>query len=197
MFYIKFLTMDCINCKTKICRKKNSCNQESFSADHLISAYRDDEHVQKIIQTSASLVDNRRAGTLTRLEELAEFINTMGYKKVGLAYCYGMEAEAQAVKEYLEQRVGPLINVSCSVGALAQKDINAESSKTYVACNPIGQAQELNNSGVDFAIMMGLCIGHDVLFNRTIQCDSTTLVVKDRVNAHNPMAHIKQLMNNE
>lgn len=38
------------------------------------------------------------------------------------------------------------------------------------------------------AIVMGLCVGHDILFHKYIQGPTTTLVVKDRVLAHNPAA---------
>lgn len=188
------IPMDCINCEAKICRKRTSCNQESFSGSQLSRVYLEDEYNQKVIQSSAVLVDHGRAGTLSRLEEIAEFVLSMGYKKVGLAYCYGMEAEAKAVKEYLEKKIDSVTAISCSIGALAQSAVNQMSAKKHVACNPIGQAEELNNAGVDFAVVMGLCLGHDILFQKNIRCDFTTLVVKDRKYHHNPMEQIRGLV---
>jgi uncharacterized metal-binding protein len=35
---------------------------------------------------------------------------------------------------------------------------------------------------------MGLCVGHDSLFSRHSEAPVTTLVVKDRVLGHNPVA---------
>ncbi len=37
-------------------------------------------------------------------------------------------------------------------------------------------------------IIMGLCVGHDMLFNKYSEAPVTTLVVKDRVTGHNPTA---------
>ena len=37
-------------------------------------------------------------------------------------------------------------------------------------------------------IIVGLCVGHDMLFNKHSTAPVTTLVVKDRVTGHNPVA---------
>jgi len=55
-------------------------------------------------------------------------------------------------------------------------------------CNPIAQAQLLNQSGTEFNIVVGLCVGHDSLFYRYSDAMVTTLVAKDRALAHNPAA---------
>ena len=55
-------------------------------------------------------------------------------------------------------------------------------------CSPISQAMVLNDEGVDFNILMGLCVGHDSLFFRYSEALTTVLVVKDRVLGHNPAA---------
>jgi len=34
--------------------------------------------------------------------------------------------------------------------------------------------------------MVGLCVGHDILFQKYSKAPTTTLIVKDRVLAHNP-----------
>ena len=46
----------------------------------------------------------------------------------------------------------------------------------------------LNDRQVDLNIVMGLCVGHDMLFNKYAKAPVTTLVVKDRVTGHNPAA---------
>ena len=55
-------------------------------------------------------------------------------------------------------------------------------------CNPILQAQLLNREQTDLNVVVGLCVGHDSLFYRYSQAVTTTLVVKDRVLGHNPVA---------
>jgi uncharacterized metal-binding protein len=54
-------------------------------------------------------------------------------------------------------------------------------------CNPISQAEILNNAGAEFNIMVGLCVGHDSLFLKHAKAPTTVLVAKDRVFGHNPV----------
>ena len=55
-------------------------------------------------------------------------------------------------------------------------------------CNPILQARLLDKWGADLNVIIGLCVGHDALFSKHSEALVTTLVVKDRVLAHNPAA---------
>ena len=59
-------------------------------------------------------------------------------------------------------------------------------------CNPITQAELLNDAGVDFNVLVGLCVGHDSLFFKYAKAPVTVLVVKDRVFGHNPVAGLYQ-----
>jgi len=54
-------------------------------------------------------------------------------------------------------------------------------------CNPILQAELLNRAGTDLNIIVGLCIGHDILFTKYSKAPVTTLIVKDRLTGHNPV----------
>jgi len=58
----------------------------------------------------------------------------------------------------------------------------------YVTCNPIGQAMLLNRAETDMNVIVGLCVGHDILFTKHSKAPVTTLVAKDRVTGHNPAA---------
>jgi uncharacterized metal-binding protein len=59
---------------------------------------------------------------------------------------------------------------------------------TYEAmCNPLSQAELLNDAGCELNIVLGLCVGHDSLFFKHSKGLATTLVAKDRVLAHNPV----------
>jgi uncharacterized metal-binding protein len=46
----------------------------------------------------------------------------------------------------------------------------------------------LNRAGCELNVVMGLCVGHDSLFTRQSHGLVTTLVTKDRVLGHNPVA---------
>jgi len=97
------MLMDCVRCSTKTCRTSNSCGAEKFEKGELISSYSETEN-QKIVQAAALLVDNGRAGTLSRIQEIIEFIKSMQYSRVGLAYCYGMEQDAARLKVHFKDR---------------------------------------------------------------------------------------------
>ncbi len=181
--------MDCTNCKPKLCRQSESCGVEKFDSAAVIANYQDPGN-QKILQAAASLVDNGKSGTLSRLQETITFIKSMSYKKVGLAYCYGMEKDAKLLKDIFKAEDIRLRAVSCTVGGINQNEINAASYTEKVSCNPLGQAAELNEEGVDFVIIMGICLGHDILLQRNLKADFTTFVVKDRVFANSPIKAI-------
>jgi len=185
--------MNCINCNIKSCRNLEACKAQNVDNELVLNEYLE-EDTQQIVQVAAGLVDGGKAGEMSRLDEIVEFVNNMKYKKVGLAYCYGMETEAGLLKSTLQKKgIHSIISVSCTVGGLAQDEVNSKSCIHHVACNPIGQAKQLNSKKVDITITMGLCLGHDILLNKNINSDLTTFVVKDRVYNHNP---IEALINN-
>jgi uncharacterized metal-binding protein len=57
-------------------------------------------------------------------------------------------------------------------------------------CNPVAQAMLLDSVGSQLNILVGLCVGHDALFAKASKAPVTTLVAKDRVLGHNPVAAI-------
>jgi uncharacterized metal-binding protein len=181
--------MNCTLCDSKVCRTGISCNKEKYDIENTLEEFHSPEN-QKIIQAAAGLVDNGRAGTLSRLEEIIEFVKRMQYKKVGLAYCYGMENEALKVLELFKKQNISLHTISCSISGVLQDDVNKNSCIHKISCNPIGQAHQLNAENVDFVIIMGICLGHDILLQKNLKADFTTFVVKDRVNNHNPLQSI-------
>jgi uncharacterized metal-binding protein len=177
--------MDCTNCTyDKQCRTSESCKATTFDRETVVQEYAQNK---EIVQAAASLVDHGRAGTLSRLHEIIAFSKQMKYKRIGLAYCYGMEIQAKQIVELLRSNELNVRAVSCTVGGIPQNEVNPESDYCSVSCNPLGQARQLNHEGVDLVLMMGLCLGHDILFQREIRVDCTTLVVKDRVFNHAPL----------
>jgi len=52
----------------------------------------------------------------------------------------------------------------------------------------VAQAKLLNRARTDMNIIVGLCVGHDMLFSKYSAAPVTTLVVKDRVTGHNPVS---------
>lgn len=138
-------------------------------------------------KAASILVDDGRAGTLNRLEEITEYARLRGYRALGVAYCYGMEREAALLRAFLEKEGFKATMVSCTVDGVPECELNKAAGGQSVSCNPIGQANALNRSGAEFAILMGLCLGHDVLIQKNLEMDFTTWIVKDRVMKHRPM----------
>lgn len=54
-------------------------------------------------------------------------------------------------------------------------------------CNPIAQAELLNEAGTELNIIVGLCVGHDALFIRHSKAPVTVLAAKDHVYDNAPL----------
>jgi uncharacterized metal-binding protein len=130
-----------------------------------------------------------------RILELIEFANKCGYKKLGLAFCGGLNDEARILTEILENNGFEVVSVRCKIGGTPKERIGIKPNQKISGtanwesmCNPISQAEVINSAKIDFAIMLGLCIGHDTLFIKYCRVPMTVIAVKDRVTGHNPLA---------
>jgi uncharacterized metal-binding protein len=142
------------------------------------------------------LPEGRRA-KLPRIEELIQFARKCGYKRLGLAHCGGLMYEAGLVAEILETNGFEVVSVQCKTGAVPKERIGISPEEKIAGpeawesmCNPIAQAMIINRAGVDLAVMLGLCLGHDTLFIKYCEVPLTILAVKDRVTGHNPLAAV-------
>ncbi len=130
----------------------------------------------------------------TRVEDTIAFARLMGYKKIGIATCIGLLDESERLSAILRAQELEPLSVCCKAGSIDKLQLGlAESDKVRPgtfepACNPIAQAEICNRLGTDMNIIVGLCVGHDMLFNKHSKAPVTTLVVKDRVTGHNPIA---------
>jgi uncharacterized metal-binding protein len=131
-----------------------------------------------------------------RLQEICEFAHRMGYRLLGLAFCSGLREEARVLEEVLKGHGFDLVSVVCKVGCEPKEGIGISDAEKVrvgqfeVMCNPISQAELLNDAGTELNIMMGLCVGHDCLFLEYSKAPTTVFAVKDRVLGHNPLAAI-------
>jgi len=104
-----------------------------------------------------------------------------------------MENIAEDIMTLFKSEGIRVTGVSCTVGGISQQEINQTSDLPGVSCNPLFQGAQLEAEGVDLAVTIGLCLGHDILFNRTWTRDVTTLVVKDRRSNHAPLEGISRM----
>jgi len=130
----------------------------------------------------------------TRVEDTIALAILMGWKKIGIATCVGLLDETERLSDILRAQGLEPLSVCCKAGSidklkLGLKEENKVRPGSFEpACNPIAQAHLLNQAGTDMNVIVGLCVGHDMLFSKHSQAPVTTLVAKDRVTGHNPAA---------
>ena len=166
-----------------------------------IAMYRE-EHVKRIYVpatiTEKEAYENVRGALMAvrpRIKEIIEFAKLVNAKKLGVAFCAGLQDEASRTVTFLEEAGFIVASVRCKCGAtdktelgVAEKYKIGSPSQFEAACNPIVQAWLLNEAGTDINMIVGLCVGHDMLFTKFSKAPVTTLIVKDRLLGHNPVA---------
>jgi len=181
---------DCANCPTHACYTKG-VNCTGMDREAVKAAYTPEE---KKIMEAAAYVEGTFYSNITRLEETAEFAKKMGYKKLGMAFCIGLNEEARYIAKYYQQQGFTFYSVCCKNCSVAKKDLGLKQVKPELEheamCNPKMQAQFLGEQGTELYISCGLCVGHDAIFNMNCTGPVTNLVVKDRLLAHNPLGAI-------
>jgi uncharacterized metal-binding protein len=134
--------------------------------------------------------------TKTRLLEIGEFAERMGYRRLGLAFCIGLAQEAARVEEVFKIWGFEVVSAVCKAGKTSKSLIGIRDEEKIFQgteesmCNPIFQAELLNRAKTEFNVLLGLCVGHDSLFFKYAQAPTTVLAVKDRVTGHNPLAAV-------
>ncbi len=127
----------------------------------------------------------------TRVRELIEYARLLHYSKIGIAGCIGLIEESKILGRILTEAGFRVVLVSCMAGGATRATFGLkerEKAASQIACNPLMQAEVLNQEKTDLNVMVGLCLGHDILFIKNSKADVTPLVVKDRVTGHNPIA---------
>ena len=181
---------DCANCPTHGCYTK-AVNCTGRDREEAKAAYREDDLA---IMRAAAYVEGTFYSNVTRLQETGEFAKAMGYKKLGMAFCIGLNEEARYIARYFRQQGFEFYSVCCKNGSVPKKEFGLKQVKPELdheaMCNPKMQARFLAEKGTELYISCGLCVGHDALFNQSCPGPVTTLVVKDRLLAHNPLGAI-------
>lgn len=161
-------------CEGEISKTPEFCPRRSMGdkLEKAKSILKDDTKLTKIADVAKD-VETEGYRVWPRVRELIEFSKRMGFNKLGIAFCIGLREETRTLSKILESHEFDVYSVCCTING---------------GCNPIGQALVLNHATTELNILMGLCVGHDVLFSKFSEAPITTLVVKDRVTCHNPAA---------
>ena len=198
----KEIRRSCIDCAGKGCDDKGGrwpefCMTTNMDPEFLaetMKLYTESEENTKIMM-AASEVEFENYCTMTRVEEICEFATKTGAKKLGIATCVGLLQEARVAAKIFRNKGFEVIGAACKIGAQPKVSVGIDPAHEAVGtnmCNPIMQAEVLNKEKTDLNIVIGLCVGHDSLFYKHSDALCTTLVTKDRVLAHNPVAALYQ-----
>ena len=194
-------TPTCSECHQLHCYRHDKrfpdfCATVALDADEraeLVSLYQGDGKDAVIAQAAAE-VEGLYYGKINRVEETIAFARRIGVQRFGIATCFGLIEETRTLVKILRLAGFDTVAALCKVGSVDKCEIGIDDSLKIksggfeACCNPVLQARLLNREKTDLNIIMGLCVGHDILFTKHSEAPVTTLVVKDRVLGHNPVA---------
>jgi uncharacterized metal-binding protein len=122
---------------------------------------------------------------IDRVQEIIEYSREAGINKIGIANCTTFNKEADLLNTILSGAGFSVEKVNCKYGRVPFDDLVP--GYKGITCNPAGQAKYLEDKGTELNIMMGLCLGHDMIFNARSKAPVTPLIVKDRKLKHNTL----------
>ena len=194
---MKLEDMSCIDCAAKSCRAPGNeyppfCLTTHMDEEALADAMAcyEDEEVRRVAVAAAE-VEYEHYCRYTRVEEIMAFARKIGAQKLGIATCVGLLKESRILAGILRKNGFEVYGVACKAGAQPKTGIGIPEECCSIGpnmCNPVLQAKLLNKAHTDLNIVVGLCVGHDSLFYKYADACTTTLVTKDRVTGHNPVA---------
>jgi len=175
--------IDCLACRERVCLLGQKCRPLAGRT-----------HCPEVPDTRAMLesaqdITLEGERTLCRLSELIYFGLEMNYRRIGVAYCVDLNEPARILVGVL-RRFFEVIPVCCKIGGEPVPDPGLSASgagSSAIACNPLGQAEMLNSMSPDMNVVVGLCVGVDSVFAQASEAPVTTLFVKDKSLANNPI----------
>ena len=187
----------CADCAVGKCDTKEglyppfclTANMDEKLLDEAVALYGEGENA--LVMKTAANVEHDGYLKWCRVEETIEFAKRMGFHRIGIATCVGLLSETRILAGILKSHGFEVYGVACKAGAVPKTKLGIDEKCCEIgvnACNPILQAKLLNKAKTELNIVMGLCVGHDSMFYKYSEALTTTLVAKDRVTGHNPVA---------
>lgn len=176
--------VDCISCADKACLNGEDCQLCPLEA----VTNNGDEKFNEILEVAYD-ISFEPEQVLCRVSELVYFSLGMNYKNIGVAFCSEMWHETEVICSILK-RYFAVKSVCCKIGYSAKNDKIDPLTKMHNRCNPLSIAKILNLAKTDLNVAIGLCMGCDTIFNKKSEAPVTTLFVKDKLLAHNPVGAV-------
>jgi uncharacterized metal-binding protein len=128
---------------------------------------------------------------IDRIEEIIAYAKESKLKIIGIANCTTFIKESDKLEEILTESGFKVEKVHCKYGKVPFDELVP--GYKGISCNPAGQARYLEERGTELNIMMGLCLGHDMIFNSKSKAPVTPLIVKDRKLKHHTLAVLNKI----
>jgi len=181
----KMKNAKCAKCESDDCYFGKDCFD---MAGECLGLYTDED--RRSMSASAE-IEAGHYMEYTRIEEVMSYAEKRGFSRLGIAFCIGLKKEVSILNKILEKRGFEVFSVCCKACGIPKSEmelmrLHPEMERESI-CNPVGQAEILSRNNTDLNIIVGLCVGHDILFTKYSEAPVTTLIVKDRVLAHNPV----------
>jgi uncharacterized metal-binding protein len=136
----------------------------------------------------------------SRVAEAMDVAQELGARHIGVSFCVGFREEAKELTRVLETNGFTVSSVCCKTGAIPKEEAGigdegkVNPGKAEMICNPVAQGELLNRDGVELAMVLGQCVGHDAATLSSLEAPAFCLVAKDRVLAHNTYAALDTLV---
>ena len=139
---------------------------------------------------AACIVNAVNDGYRSRIEEALDFAQQMGFARIGFAACTAFSNELLIIKKLFENAGFEVFTAACAIGRVTAEARGLPELTKYLnsGCNPLAQAEILNKVDTQLNFILGLCMGHDILFTQHSKAPVSTLIVKDRLLGNNPAA---------
>jgi uncharacterized metal-binding protein len=172
--------INCLTCSDRVCLRGENC---SAAPPHSPLRLASEVHRMLEAATDISCEEERK---LCRLAELVYFCIEMRYRRIGIAFCEDLREPAEILCGVLD-RSFETVPVCCKIGGPPMAN---DAALPPVTCNPAAQADVLNQAGTELNVIVGLCMGADCIFAQQSTAPVTTLFVKDRSLANNPIGAV-------
>lgn len=188
MSHSKVPSLDCTRCTHRDCyTARKDCAGLKEEAVELLRRPENEPWMK-----AAASIEATGYRSWTRLEEIIRLIEAMKLERIGVAFCIGLSDEAERFVTVLRTTGVKVTAVCCKVCGVSKDELGVtrlhKERPFEASCNPVAQALVLNENDTELNFTLGLCLGHDILFNKLSKAPISAFIVKDRVLAHNPVA---------
>jgi uncharacterized metal-binding protein len=183
--------VDCLACRHWRCLQGEQCELVTPSVSPSVLGH----EIDRMLEASLD-ISSEEERTLCRLSELIYFCLEMQYQHIGVAYCVDLQEPSEILVRVLRLFFNVYPVCSKIGGTVVSALLNGrqlergQRAARCVACNPAGQAGVLNRMGTYINVLVGLCMGADCIFARFSDAPVTTLFVKDKSLANNPIGAV-------